>query len=199
MANPEKPGGVEHSFRIYFLKLVCFRLSCAKAIFIGGREMKIKDYSPKAWFFCSTAVLAALVLALCDVYLSTSTLARQREMPEWSDPMNLGSVVNSEFSEVLPHISKNGLSLFFTSDRPVGSFGSFDIWVSQRESRDDPWGPPMNLGPNINTASNDRAPALSRDGHFLFFATSGRGGFGSLDIFVSYRTNTHDDFSWEPP
>ena len=118
---------------------------------------------------------------------------------EWSVPVNLGPVVNSQSNEDLPHISKNGLSLYFISDRPGGSFGSFDIWVSQRWTLDDPWGAPMNLGPKINTSSNERGPALSRDGHFLFFSSDRAGGFGSQDIWVSYRRHTHDDFGWQAP
>ena len=116
----------------------------------------------------------------------------------WSTPTNLGAAVNSPFEEILPHISKDGLSLYFSSNRP-GGFGDFDIWVSQRAARGEAWGPPMNLGPVINTSFNDRAPALSRNGHYLFFASTRPGGFGLLDIWVSHRTRTHDDFDWEPP
>jgi Tol biopolymer transport system component len=116
---------------------------------------------------------------------------------DWSGPANLGPVINTAFDEVLPHISKDGLSLYFSSNRP--GFGGYDIWVSQRATRDDTWGPPMNLGPTINTNGNDRSPALSRDGHFLFFATNRPGGFGLLDIWVSYRSRTQDDLAWEPP
>jgi len=118
---------------------------------------------------------------------------------EWSVPQNLGPVVNSGFNEDLPHISKNGLSLYFISNRPDDSFGSFDIWVSRRETRVDPWGPPMNLGANINTSFNERGPALSRDGHFLFFSSDRTGGFGGQDIWMSYRQHTHDDCGWQAP
>lgn len=119
----------------------------------------------------------------------------------WSSPVNLGSVVNTEFAEIAPHVSKDGLSLYFASTRPAvyGSFGGEDIWVSQRAAVDEPWGPPMNLGQTINTASNERSPALSRDGHYLFFATDRPGGLGALDLWVSWRSNPHDMFGWESP
>jgi hypothetical protein len=53
-----------------------------------------------------------------------------------------------------PAISKDGLSLYFASSRMVvDSFGGEDIYVSQRETRDDEWGPAMNLGPIINTSA----------------------------------------------
>ena len=117
---------------------------------------------------------------------------------EWSVPVNLGPVVNSPFAENLPEISRDGLSLYFTSNRPGGS-GLGDIWVAQRASVDDPWGVPVNLGPTMNSSTPDLAPALSPDGHYLFFTSSRPGGFGLNDIWVSWRADVHDDFAWEAP
>ena len=89
---------------------------------------------------------------------------------DWSAPVNLGPVVNSTFAEGGPAISKNGLSLYFHSERP-GGYGSTDIWVSQRANRNDPWGPPAHLGPAVNTAGLEAVAALSRDEHLLFFSS----------------------------
>jgi len=47
--------------------------------------------------------------------------------------------------------------------------------------------------------SDHGSVGLSRDGHLLFFATTRPGGFGLLDIWVSRRTDTRDDFGWQPP
>ena len=90
------------------------------------------------------------------------------------------------------------MSLYFDSDRP-GGFGGNDIWVSQRESVDDAWGAPVNLGPTVNSASAETVPAFSRDGHWLFFASDRPGGFGGNDIWASWRPQTHDDFGWQAP
>jgi hypothetical protein len=84
--------------------------------------------------------------------------------------------------------------LYFASIRP-GGFGFFDLWVSQRTSLDAPWGVPVNLGPTINSAGIDGAPRLSRDGHRLFYSSDRPGGFGSGDNWVSWRSDTHDDFA----
>ena len=76
---------------------------------------------------------------------------------DWSEPVWLGPVVNSSDIDEHPANSHNGLSLYISSTRP-GGFGGEDIWVSQRDTVDDPWGPPQNVGPNINTAGNEFGP-----------------------------------------
>jgi len=117
---------------------------------------------------------------------------------DWSEPINLGPIVNSTAMDRGPAISKDGLSLYFASNRLDGNFGGEDIYVSQRETRDSEWGPAVNLGPIINTTASEQVPALSRDGHLLFFASNRPGGFGGPDIWVSRREHTHDDFAWQP-
>jgi len=117
---------------------------------------------------------------------------------EWSVPVNLGATVNSPFGDNLAELSKDELSLYFTSNRPGGS-GALDLWVSRRASVDEPWGPPVNLGPTVNSSENDAGPSLSRDGHYLFITSNRPGGLGSNDIYVSWRTDGHDDFAWEAP
>ena len=126
-----------------------------------------------------------------------TTSSRAQKYSDWSAPINLGPIVNSTSMDRAPAISKDGLSLYFASSRP-GGVGGEDIYVSQRETRDGEWGPPVNLGPIINTSFNESVPAFSRDGHLLFFSSTKPGGFGAADIWVSRREDKHDDFAWQP-
>ena len=112
---------------------------------------------------------------------------------EWSTPVNL-TAINTGAAEAQATLSPDELSLYFQSDRT----GDPDIWVSQRACRECDWEPPVSLGPIINTTFIENGPALSIDGHQLFFF-SNRPGAGGNDIYVSRRTNTHDDFDWGPP
>ncbi len=116
---------------------------------------------------------------------------------EWSAPALVPNV-NSEFTEFGPGISKDERSLYFGSDRP-GGFGSADLWVSKRASKNDPWGPPINLGAPINTDAAELVPAFSRDGHWIFFNSDRPGGYGGLDVWASFRRDIHDDFAWTTP
>jgi hypothetical protein len=129
--------------------------------------------------------------------LATSFVNTASFSGDWSEPVNLGEAVNSVFEEFLPELSKNGRSLYFASNRP--GLGGEDLWVSRRAGPTDTWGPADNLGAAINGAFNERSPALSRDGHLLFFASTRPGGMGSFDIWVSWRAHTNDDFGWQPP
>jgi hypothetical protein len=137
---------------------------------------------------------------LVSATVGTSPLSAGPESSEWGEPVNLGPVVNSPFNDIAPAISKDGLSLYFQSNRPAGSFGGLDLWVSQRAHKDAAWRPPVNLGPVINTPFTEGGPSFSRDGHWLFFNSDRpAGGVGGTDMWVSWRAHTDDDFGWEPP
>ncbi len=116
---------------------------------------------------------------------------------EWSAPVNLGAPVNSAASEMNAALSPDELSLYFVSTR-AGGVGGADIWVSRRASPDAPWGDPVNLGPNVNGPGIDASPAVSVDGHLLFFSSDRSGGHGSNDLYVARRTDKSDDLGWGP-
>jgi WD40 repeat protein len=123
-----------------------------------------------------------------------------RRFSDWSSPVNLGSEVNSSGLENGPELSRDGLSLYFSSAR-AGGLGMTDIYVSSRECTDPLciWGTPVNLGAPVNSSSIDGGPNVSRDGRELLLISDRPGGKGSNDIWVSRRANKHDDFGWEAP
>jgi len=149
--------------------------------------------------FTKLLSLTLLFGGMLVLVLIQAPLTHAQKYSDWSAPVNLGPLINSAFSDQGPAISKNGLSLYFHSNRPGGLGGPFDMYVSQRANVDDPWGPPVNLGPTVNTTFDEGNPAFSRDGHFLFFQSNRPGGVGGIDLWVSYREHTHDDFDWQTP
>lgn len=113
----------------------------------------------------------------------------------WSTPASLGSKVNRPDTwESQPSLSSDGKVLFFASDRP-GGYGGADIWMSERDANGN-WMAPVNLGPTINTAGNERSPFLHTDSKTLYFASSGHPGMGGLDIFYSKLSA---DGKWQKP
>ena len=110
---------------------------------------------------------------LClGVIPATATLAA-REFSEWSTPVSAqqGShpELNTAFNDGCPILSPDGLSLYMASNRP-GGLGGQDIWVAQRQSTRDGWGPPVNLGAPINSATDDFCPTPVK-GKRLFFVS----------------------------
>jgi hypothetical protein len=138
-----------------------------------------------------------LFLTIGVVYLSAADPLAVKKFSEWGPPVLVPNV-NSAYDDNGPAISRDGRSLYFTSNRP-GGVGSTDIWVARRARVKDSWGTPVNLGPTINTTVNDGAPALSRDGHWMFFNSNRQEGRVDFDLWVSYRRNTRNDFDWGTP
>jgi hypothetical protein len=149
----------------------------------------------------TSGVLFAVVTAVCVVGVAATLSAAAPIYTDWSTPVNLGSTINASSFDSGATLSSYGLSLYWGANRP-GGMGGFDIWVSQRQTLNDAWGPAVNLGPTINTAAFDALPAFSRDGHRMFFTSRRDGGFGGAnfgDIWTSWRPDTHDDFGWQTP
>jgi hypothetical protein len=91
--------------------------------------------------------------------------------------------VSSPSQDQGPFVTRDGLEMYLTSNRP-GGFGLTDIWVSTRSSTSEPWPYPVNLGSLINTAGNEAQPALSFDKTELYFTSQD-------DLWVSVRTRIH--------
>lgn len=140
------------------------------------------------------------------VMIALAAAAGAQEFSDWSAPVNLGPVVNSACAPMStacndqhPAVSKDGLSLYFSSDRP-GGCGALDIWVSQRDSVDSPWEEPFNLGCTINSVANDFAPNLTTNGRLLFFHSFREtDNCGGSDIYYAHRKRRRDDLGWETP
>ena len=86
---------------------------------------------------------------------------------------------NKEYDVRNPSISKDGKTLYFSSNMPDG-FGGEDIWKVSVNG--DEYGTPENLGAKVNTEANESFPFITDD-NVLFFSSNGKTGFGGLDVF----------------
>src|SRR5919198_3230646 len=82
---------------------------------------------------------------------------------DWSSPINVGSPVNTEYNDNYAILSRDELTMYFTSDRP-GGLGGDDLWFTTRASLDDPWEDPQNMSA-LNTSAADSLAVLSSDEH----------------------------------
>jgi len=104
----------------------------------------------------------------------------------WSEPVNMGYSINSEFWESSPSLSPDKNTLYFSSTRP-GGYGGADLYVSHRKANGS-WTPAENMGPGINTKGDELAPFIHADNQTLFFTSNGLPGYGNSDLYVSRKT-----------
>ncbi|MBM4029602.1 MAG: hypothetical protein FJ280_30015, partial [Planctomycetes bacterium] len=112
---------------------------------------------------------------------------RASEDKEWGPVENLGPLVNSSYADYGASLSRDGLTLYFISNGRPGGYGGNDIYATTRATRNDPWGPAVNLGPTINSANADLTGCISSDDLELFFGSNRSGGYGSHDLYVARR------------
>lgn len=108
--------------------------------------------------------------------------------------VNLGAGVNSNADERDAFLSADGLMLLFSSNR-AGTFGSNDIYLATRASKDEPFGNVEHLGPGVNSSSNDKAPTLSPNGLRLLFQSNRPRGLGGHDIYEARRSTPLEEFA----
>ena len=141
---------------------------------------------------------ARLGILIAAFVLILSTAAAAQEYSDWSPAVNVGSTINTSANDQHPSLSKDGLTMIFVSTR-TGGLGGNDLWVTKRDSLDDPWQPAVNLA-FLNSAGTDFAPEFSTDGHWLFFHSDrpgSCGGVANLDIYAAHRKDKRDAFGWD--
>lgn len=87
---------------------------------------------------------------------------------------------SKSYSTSSPSVSKDGKTLYFTSDMDGGQ-GDSDIWKVAITGNNE-YGTPENLGPEVNTPGKEQFPFIT-DENILYFSSNGRQGLGGLDVF----------------
>jgi outer membrane protein OmpA-like peptidoglycan-associated protein len=115
----------------------------------------------------------------CDLYISFFNDGA------WTKPVNMGDPINTRFKEKQTSISRDGRTIYFSSNRP-GTLGGLDLWMS---THDNNWNfsTPVNLGPAINTKEDDQFPFIHPDDQTLYFISRGHKGMGNDDIYYARR------------
>jgi tetratricopeptide (TPR) repeat protein len=111
----------------------------------------------------------------------------------WRPTVRLNKNINTRYWESHGYMSEDGNQLIFASDRP-GGFGGLDLYISKKVKGD--WGPAVNLGPEINTSSNEDRAFLINGGKTLFFSSQDHNSMGGYDIF---RSDLRSNNLWSQP
>ncbi|MEP2023042.1 MAG: OmpA family protein [Reichenbachiella sp.] len=123
----------------------------------------------------------------CDIYVS------YKEGSNWSEPENMGNMINSAAWEAQPSLSADGRTIYFVSNRQ-GGFGRKDIWSSVKNKKGK-WETAVNLGKKINTNKDEISPFIHANGESIYYSSNGIVGLGGLDIYMSEK----EDSLWSDP
>ena len=93
-----------------------------------------------------------------------------------------------------PAISSDGNTMVFASNMPGGQ-GGMDLWMATFDRRKKAFGTPVNLGPEINSASNEMYPYLRADDK-LYYSSDRVEGMGGMDI---YKADLLSPNKWGKP
>lgn len=106
------------------------------------------------------------------------------EKNAWTNPVNLGTNINTPFDDECPFIHQDGVSLYFASDGWPG-MGGRDLLMSKLQPNGD-WSVPENLGYPINTPGNEEGLIINRSGTTGYFSSDKKtnpGHQGRVDIY----------------
>ncbi|MBS1978178.1 MAG: OmpA family protein [Bacteroidetes bacterium] len=104
----------------------------------------------------------------------------QLQNGRWSDPINLGPVINTKWDEDSPFADYDDKTLYFSSSGH-SSMGGFDIFKTTNLVK--AWTEPENLGYPINTPGHDNYFISAPDGRRAYYSSSRAGGTGEDDIY----------------
>ena len=98
----------------------------------------------------------------------------------WSDPINLGPLVNTPGDEMFPFLADDG-TIYFASNGHIG-MGGFDIYKTEKD-QNGAYLLPVNLKSPINSFADDFGMIIEKNGERGFLTSNRSGGKGSDDIF----------------
>lgn len=100
----------------------------------------------------------------------------------WSKAANLGPTINSFYNERSPFLTKNGQTLFFSSDN-LESVGGLDIFRAVFNPDKLNWSLPENMGIPFNSSLDDTELVLSPDGMTGYMTSNRKSGYGDKDLY----------------
>lgn len=122
-----------------------------------------------------------------DIYFSKQSSSSGK----WGAPKEMlarekmNKKLNSSYFESSASMTADGEYLYFVSERPGGQ-GQADIYYMKKNGRE--WADPINVGPAINTGSDEKCVFIHPNGNVLFFSSNGhKNGYGSYDLYYAKK------------
>ncbi|MEO8961950.1 MAG: OmpA family protein, partial [Ginsengibacter sp.] len=128
-----------------------------------------------------------------DLYFSSNRIGgyggkdiwvcHRNEKGDWSEPENLGPVINTQGDESTPFLHADNETLYFNSSGLPGYSEKPDLFVT-RKLPDGKWSTPENLGYPINTIDDEGSMIVDADGKTAYYSSDRSDTKGGLDIYT---------------
>ncbi|PIY05126.1 MAG: hypothetical protein COZ21_04755, partial [Bacteroidetes bacterium CG_4_10_14_3_um_filter_31_20] len=112
-----------------------------------------------------------------DLYVSFRTGENN-----WSEPQNLGAVINTAANDYSPFLASDGVTLYYSTSG-ISGYGKEDVFMSRR--LDDSWlnwSEPQNLGNEFNTKGSETKFTIPASGEHIYFSST-ENSIGLNDFF----------------
>ena len=140
-------------------------------------QFKVRQYYNKSGFneFFLSNNGKVLILAIetnntegsRDLYVSMNT-----GDGIWSQPRNMGVVINTKGTELSPFLASDGVTLYFSSNGHPG-YGQNDVFMTKRlDNTWTNWSKPQNLGEPINGMGKDSYYSVPASGDYAYYVST---------------------------
>ena len=112
-----------------------------------------------------------------DIYVSI-----KNAKGKWTEAVNLGPTINTEFDEEGVFIHPDGKTLYFSS---IGHFsmGGYDVFKTVFDEKTTTWSMPENVGYPFNTTDDDVFFSLSANGIYGYYSSIRSDSYGEKDVY----------------
>ena len=170
-----------------------------KAVDIGT-PLNIKGYSTSVQSFTpdgNTILLSNIYRYFDGTIQGGGCSISSRQRGGWSFPKQQNIEKFENKNDYVDYYLSNDGKIMLMAIEAKKSLGEKDIYVSFR-GKEHEWSKPLNIGANVNSSGDEFGIFLASDNTTLYFASTGHGGYGNADIWMSKRL---DDtwVNWSKP
>lgn len=110
----------------------------------------------------------------------------------WSEPMNVGPIINSDRQEYYISFSESG-TMYFASNKGKELKRKHDLDIYRSEFRDGIFQEAERLSDSINTRGYEGDVFIAPDESYIVFCAARKSGYGRGDLYISFKNR---DGSW---
>lgn len=100
----------------------------------------------------------------------------------WSEPMNMGNIINTPYDEDYPYLHPDGKTFYFCS-KGHNSMGGYDVFRSVFNGETGTWGTPVNVDFAISTPDDDFLYVTDSTNTFAYFSSKRASADGYTTIY----------------